>query len=68
MGIIWSYISLAETAETIALREGEARAGRREIGEQTHWTWFLGLAAGGREVFLVLIGHLQNAWKMEDTQ
>jgi hypothetical protein len=55
VGVIWSYISLAETAEFVALRAWEARAGGWEIGEEANGARFGRL---GGKVFVIFISHL----------
>ena len=64
MDIIWSHVSLAEPTETVALGVRETRTRRREVGEETHRTWLLGMARG-REVLVVFICHLITEYQMK---
>ena len=57
MGIIWSYISLAEPAETVALGARKVRTRWREIGKETNRTWF-GRLSRRRKVLVIFIGNL----------
>ena len=64
MDIIWSHVSLAEPTEPVALGVRETRTRRREVGEETHRTWLLGMARG-REVLVVFICHLITEYQMK---
>lgn len=59
MGIIRSYISLAELAQFVSFRAREMEAGGREVGEETNRTRFGGLPAG-REVLVVVVSDLHK--------